>query len=175
MGAGGTRHARFTSFVRAPGTTLGYVRSLLRGEQRRFAGHNPLGALMVLLLLVALGAQAALGLFGNDEIFNQGPLYGYVGTARSLQLTSLHRRLFYWIAGAVAVHVLAVLVHRRVAGEDLVRPMFTGRKSAASVPPGQAIEGSRSGLALVIVIAAAAVLAWVIRHAPAPASGASFN
>ena len=72
----GTRHARFTSFVRGPVATLRYAAQLARGTAPHLAGHNPLGAWMVLVLLAALLAQALLGLFGNDEIFNFGPLYG---------------------------------------------------------------------------------------------------
>jgi cytochrome b len=164
----GTRQARFASFVRGPIATLRYAKQLARGTAPRTAGHNPLGAWMVLALLAALLAQALLGLFGNDEIFNFGPLYGYVSNARSIELTSLHRRLFYAILAAIVLHVAAVAWHRYARGENLVRPMFTGRKPAATVPAEQAIGSSRTGLALLIVAALAATLAWIVRHAPAP-------
>ena len=166
----GTRHARFHNFVRGPRICLYYLLDTLRGRHRPAVGHNPLGALMVLVLLLALAVQATTGLFGNDEIFNLGPLYGYVTNARSLALTALHRRLFYWIAGAVAVHVLAVLVHRLRNGEDLVRPMFSGRKNAVRVPAGQQIQGSRLWLAAAIVLCMAVLLAWIIVQAPEPAA-----
>jgi len=89
-----------------PAATLRYVLGLIRGHEIRYAGHNPLGAWMVVTLLAALGIQAFSGLFGNDEIFNVGPLYGYVSKEVSLQLTSLHRKLFYWIMAAAAIHIL---------------------------------------------------------------------
>ena len=171
----GTRHARFWNFVCGPVRTWRYVRDLLHGQHRLAVGHNPLGALMVLFLLAALAAQAVTGLFGNDEIFNLGPLYGYVSNERSLQLTGLHRRLFYWIAGAVALHVLAVLLHRWRYGEDLVLPMVTGRKSAALVPAEQAISGSRIALALLLLALLIALLSWIVLHAPEPAALDSFN
>ncbi len=85
----GTRHARFWNFVRGPIATARYTRDLLGGRELRYAGHNPLGALMVIALLGAIFVQAATGLFGNDEIFNVGPLYGYVTNELSLQLTSI--------------------------------------------------------------------------------------
>jgi cytochrome b len=167
-GVAGTRHARFAQFVRGPMVTLRYARQLLGGAAPHVPGHNPLGAWMVLALLAALLAQALLGLFANDEIFNFGPLYGYVSNARSVALTGLHRRLFYWILAAVALHVAAVGWHRFARGENLVRSMITGRKAAAIVPEQEAIGSSRSWLALLIVAVLAAALAWIVRHAPVP-------
>ena len=166
----GTRHARFGDFMRGPRETLYYLLGTLRGKHTLTVGHNPLGALMVVALLASLAVQAASGLFGNDEILNVGPLYGYVSDARSLALTSLHRHLFYWIAAAIAVHVLAVILHRAIHGENLVRALFSGRKDAASVPADQEIIGSRLWLALAIVACLAALLAWVVLHAPEPAT-----
>lgn len=165
----GTRHARFGNFVRSPKRTLGYVGALLRGQHPLSVGHNPLGALMVLLLLAGLGAQAATGLFANDDIFNFGPLYGYVADATSKTLTSIHRQLYWWIVAAVALHVAAVVAHRLLAGENLVSAMITGRKPAASVPQDEAISGSRLLLALVLLAALAGLLAWIIQQAPQPA------
>ena len=85
---------------------------------------------MVIFLLLLLLAQGITGLFANDEIFNTGPLYGYISDRLSLQLTSWHRRLFDWILIAVVLHVLAVIAHRVFAGHDLIGPMFSGRKPA---------------------------------------------
>lgn len=167
-GVVGTRHARFAQFVRGPRATLRYARQLLRGTAPHLPGHNPLGAWMVLALLAALLAQALLGLFGNDEIFNFGPLYGYVSNARSVALTSLHRRLFYGILAAIVLHVAAVAWHRYARGEQLVRAMLTGRKDAAFVPEQAAIGSSRTWLALLIVAVLSAALAWIVRHAPVP-------
>ena len=174
-GVVGTRHARFRNFVRGPVTTLRYALDLLRGRAAPYTGHNPLGAWMVLLLLAALLAQAALGLFGNDEIFNFGPLYGYVSHDLSLALTTVHRNLFWVIVGAVVLHVAAVAYHRVVKREDLVRAMLTGRKPATVVPEGEAIGASRLLLAVVIVAALAAALAYVVQHAPVPQDAGTFN
>lgn len=171
----GTRHARFWNFVRNPLATARYAISLLRGREAHFAGHNPLGAWMVLMLLLGLLAQAVLGLFGNDEIFNLGPLYGYVSDELSIQLTSLHRRLFNWIVAAIALHIAAVIFHRIARGEKLVRAMFTGRKPAAAVPEAEAIQSSRVISAIVIFALLAGVLAWVVMHAPVPEAVDSFN
>lgn len=165
-GVVGTRHARFSSFVRGPRTTWNYLRALRQGGAAPRAGHNPLGAWMVVFLLGALLAQGLTGLFANDEIFNTGPLYGYVSDATSLALTSWHRRLFDWILIAVVLHVGAVLAHRLVAGHDLVGPMFSGRKDAALVAEHEAISSSRLWLAVILLSAVAATISWFVAHAP---------
>jgi cytochrome b len=171
----GTRHARFRNFLRGPVHTVRYGLSMLRGADVRHVGHNPLGAWMVVLLLLALLAQALLGLFGNDEIYNFGPLAGYVSNERGVALTSWHRQLFWGIAGLVALHVAAVLYHRVVKREDLVKPMLTGCKPAATVPEGEAIGASRTVVAVVIVAVLVAVLVWIVRHAPVAQDFGSFN
>ncbi|MGC3981933.1 MAG: cytochrome b/b6 domain-containing protein [Steroidobacteraceae bacterium] len=165
----GTYHARFWNFIRGPIHTLRYALATLRGKEAHYAGHNPLGAIMVIVLLGALLVQGITGLFGNDEILNFGPLYGYITNELSLQLTSLHRQLFYWIMGAVALHIIAVIAHRIFKGENLVQAMFTGRKPADSVKPEEEIRSSRLWLAIAVLAIVIAVLMWYVLHAPEPA------
>lgn len=172
----GTRHARFHHFVRGPVTIIRYGAELLRGEHKPHAGHNPLGALMVLALLISLLVQALTGLVANDEILNTGPLYAYVTPERSLELTTLHRQLFYWIVAFIALHVLAVLFHLVFKKENLVHALLTGHKPAAHVADHEEIRSSRTVLAVLIVVALAGLLAWVVSNAPvATSSFESFN
>lgn len=57
----GRGHARFDSFVPGPSRLIAYLGALLSRREPRTLGHNPLGAMMVLLLL---GSTVALGLTG---------------------------------------------------------------------------------------------------------------
>lgn len=157
-GVVGTKHSRFASFVRSPTATLHYARRLGRGDVPTFVGHNPLGALMVVALLVGLGAHAAFGLFSNDEIFNTGPLAGAVAKETSLVLTSWHRRGFYVLAAAAAIHIFAVIVHVLSKRDNLVRAMITGCKPASSVPPHEEIATSRIVFACVLLAIVISVL-----------------
>jgi cytochrome b len=166
----GTRHARFSRFVRGPRATWRYLVALPRGTAPGHPGHNPLGAWMVLFLLAGLAAQGITGLFANDEIFNTGPLYGYVSDALSLTLTSWHRRIFDWLLIGVALHVLAVIAHRVLAKHDLIAAMFTGRKHARAVPDEDVIYSSRLWLAVLLAGTLAAALAWLVVAAPEPAT-----
>lgn len=162
----GTHHARFANFVHGPIGTLRYALELARRRAPHYASHNPLGAWMVIALLAALLTQAATGLFGTDDIINFGPLYGYVSYEQSLELTSLHRKLFYWLLGGVALHVLAVLAHWVLGKERLVHAMFTGRKWLREHTI--EIQSSRVWLAALTVLVLIAVLTFLVQHAPIP-------
>jgi cytochrome b len=163
----GTRHARFTSFLRGPRKTASYVRAMIRGTAAVTPGHNPAGAWMVILLLMLLLAQGITGLFSNDEIFNTGPLYGYISDGLSLRLTSWHRRMFGWILIAVVLHVLAVIGHRLFAGHDLIGPMISGRKPAHLLGEHEAIASSRLWLAVLLLAGVAGTVSWFVVQAPA--------
>ena len=159
----GTRHARFASFLGGPRRVLDHLR---RKGRNASVGHNPLGALGVVAMLAALLVQGATGLFANDEIVNAGPFYGWVSQQASNRITWLHETNSNLLLGLIVLHVAAIGWHAGVARQPLVRAMFTGRKDAAEVPPDQAIDGSRTGLAAAIVAALAVALALAIRAAP---------
>jgi cytochrome b len=129
-------------------------------------GHNPLGALSVLAMLAALLFQAATGLFANDEIASAGPFYGWIAPGTSNRITGLHEANSNLLLGLVVLHLCAVAWYVRVAGRPLVRAMLTGRKPASEVPPDEAIEGSRTLLALAVVATLVIALALAVRAAP---------
>jgi len=163
----GTHHARFGNFVRGPVKTLSYARALLSRTHAHLLGHNPLGAWMVIFLLGALFVQAVSGLFSTDDIINTGPLFGAVSKETGAALSSLHRRLFYWIAFATLLHVTAVIAHRIFDRSDLVKAMVSGRKrtndaNAASAGPASPL------LALGLLAGIVAILAAIVYAAPAP-------
>jgi cytochrome b len=159
----GPRHARFTSFVRGPAEVLCYLRSR---PLRATPGHNPLGALSVIAMLAVLLFQAATGLFANDEIANAGPFYGWIAPATSNRISGLHQANSNLVLGLVVLHLAAVAWYARVAGRPLVRAMITGRKPGTEVPPGEALQDSRTLRALVIIAALVVALALAVRTAP---------
>jgi cytochrome b len=160
-GFAGGRYARFTQFVRGPSALIAYLRG---GDgSAPSAGHNPLGALSVLGLLVVVAFQATSGLFTNDDIAFEGPLARYVSGAWSSSLTTWHRWNEWVIIGLVALHVAAILYYRVAKRRDLVGPMLTGD---ASLPGNQPPSRDDAGLRLRgLVVAAICVAAvwWVVR------------
>lgn len=157
----GGRHARFADFVAGPRRILDYARRMRRGEAGFVPGHNPLGGWMILALLAVLLFQAGTGLFANDDIFTEGPLFHLVSKETSDTLTGLHEASFNLLLALVVVHVAAVIFYRVAKRENLVRAMITGRKP---LPPGVTPPASDRGrpVAFVVTAALAALIVWAL-------------
>jgi len=161
----GPEHARFRSFVRGPRAIVAYVRSMLRPPHHFHAGHNPLGALVVILMLALLLAQAVSGLFANNDIATEGPLARFISKATSDAITGLHDRNGWLIIGLIALHVGAVFGYLLRFRDNLIRPMVTGTKTLPAGESATAISGHRLGLALA-VLALCSLAAWLVFAAP---------
>lgn len=120
----GSQYARFASFVPSPARLIAF----LRGQVDGGLGHNPLGALSVIGLLLVVLIQALTGLFADDDIFFQGPLAKYVSNSTVALLTSIHRFNQYLIFALVGLHIAAISYYYFVKRENLVGPMVTGDK-----------------------------------------------
>jgi len=156
----GPRHARFASFVRGPAA----VRAYLRGGSAP-AGHNPLGALSVLAMLLVIGVQTTTGLFATDDIMASGPLYNRVAESVSRWLTGLHQLNEWLIVTLVVLHLLAVGWYALVRRRRLVRAMITGDMPAAQLPEDaqSTDDGPRIWVRALVLAAAAAALVWWIQ------------
>jgi len=124
----GSRPSRFSDFVKGPAAVWRYATALVKGSSARFLGHNPLGGWSVLALLLALAIQVATGLFANDDIITEGPLYLWVSKPVSDWLTHVHRLNRFLIVLLVVTHVSAVLFYLWGKRENLIKPMITGTK-----------------------------------------------
>lgn len=144
----GTRHARFSAFVRGPLAVFTYLRELATFKAPRHLGHNPAGGAMIVTLLVLLALTTLTGLmtYGAD---GHGPLAGLMahfgdpgfmaawadddelferGGKAGEWLGDVHEFFANFTVFLVAVHVGGVLLESLVHNENLVRAMFTGRK-----------------------------------------------
>lgn len=130
----GSSTARWRAFVRWPWDAAAYGLDVLRGKDRNFLGHNPLGTYMVLAVLGAVFAQALIGLFvveHNDTTW--GPLYKWASEANQKRLTSWHHWAFYWILlPLIGVHILANILYGAVKKDPLITAMVTGKKPAGA-------------------------------------------
>jgi cytochrome b len=113
----GSRHARFGDFFPTPSRLARHVRSLRAHQPDHHWGHNPLGALMMLLLM---GMVLALGLTG----WMQGTDL-YFGET---WLQDLHKYLADALLFAVGMHAAAAIVMGRLERTRLVKAMVTGVK-----------------------------------------------
>jgi cytochrome b len=119
-GLGGPRYARFTQFIRSPRDVVKYTRASMQGDEPRYLGHNPAGAVMIVGLILAMGGTA---------------LTGWMLTLWSLRdykwrIEPTHQFLSDLILVMVAIHVVGVIYGSLRHKENLVRAMFNGRKRA---------------------------------------------
>ena len=84
LSSGGAEERRMKRIVaEASAESLAdYLRQVWRREPSGTPGHNPLGSLSVILMLLAITTQAVTGLFiESDDLFESAPLAGYVSPA----------------------------------------------------------------------------------------------
>jgi cytochrome b len=127
----GSRHARFSDFVRGPRAVGRYLRERMAGTSRRRLGHNPAGAVMVLVLLAGVAAVGTTGWMQTLDAF-----WG------AEWLEELHEALAYGWLAFIGVHVLAAIVESVHYRENLVAAMVHGRKRA---PEADAIPAAAAG------------------------------
>lgn len=134
-GVVGPKTARFSRFMTSPARAWGYLKSLLETHPEHHTGHNPAGGWAVLGLLTLTASTAALGWAAYNDIGGRWSEEGHELFANlSLVLVGLH----------VAAVVVSSLLHR----ENLIRPMFTGKKRGH---PSEAIGSTRGLLAAVLL------------------------
>jgi cytochrome b len=136
----GSTYARFADFVRGPRAVIGYASLLVHGRPAPYVGHNPLGGWMIVGLLLCLLVQAGTGLFANDDIMTEGPLYDWVSKQTSDMLSKVHEINFKLLVALVTLHVVAALYYLFGKRENLILPLVTGRKQ---VPQGQDVPEAR--------------------------------
>ena len=125
----GPAPVRLRALLPTPGNLLKYLRHVGQRTPSGTAGHNPMGSLSVILMLLAISAQAATGLFiESDDFFESGPLAGYVTEATVSRLTWWHHLNADFILILVVLHVSAILFYLIWKNENLIKPMITGWK-----------------------------------------------
>ncbi len=163
----GPRHARFTSFLAGPRAMWRYAKGLTgAGEPVHTVGHNPLGGVMVIIMLLLVAFQVSTGLFATDDIAWTGPYYPSVSSATAHELTSLHHANFNLIWAAIALHVGAIAYYTFIKRQSLVPAMVTGWKPAAAVPASEAITSSELWKALIVMLVSVGIVYAVLAGAP---------
>jgi cytochrome b len=149
----GTRHARFTDFVRGPRAVLGYFKSIVSRDPEHHAGHNPAGALAIVALLLLAVVTTASGWATYNELGGHW-------------LEETHEAVANGMLLLVIVHVAAVVLSSWMHHENLVAAMIHGRKPVPSQ------EGIRSAWRSVAALVLAGVLGfWWLQWQSAPADG----
>ena len=138
----GPRYARFSQFIRGPAVVIGYLGNMISGRERRYLGHNPAGAVMIVVLLISLFSTVCTGwllvdpnrtamlptlvtpAFAEEEESTSG------GEGGERALKDLHAILADLTLALVVLHVAGVIFSSLRQRENLARSMVTGQKRA---------------------------------------------
>ena len=166
-GFAGSSTAKFINFIRSPKVIVEYVTSVLKGPVAFFAGHNPAGGAVVIIILLALTIQAGTGLFSQDEGFfvTKGPLAFVVGDDTSKEITGFHKQWWeYVVIVLVVIHIAANLFYWLIKKQDLIVAMFTGKRRLpeSEMPPVISFAATWLGAAIAVF---AAIVIWLIANA----------
>lgn len=161
----GGEHSRFSDFVR-PSRIPHHIASLARGQHEPSLGHNPLGAVAVLVLLALAAVTVWTGAFGGEAA------------------EELHEVTAWALLAMIALHVVAVIVMSMLERDNLVRAMITGDKPAARHPGAAEAKapGALGWIVSAVVIAATSYAiiqydpeAFALRSAESFEHGADVN
>lgn len=113
----GSRNARFASFWPTPRRLMAHMQQVKSGRLDPHEGHNPLGALMVLFLLLGLSVTVISGwMLTWDAFWGED------------WLEDIHELAANAVMLAVCVHVSAVILLGHRFKIALIRPMLTGKR-----------------------------------------------
>jgi hypothetical protein len=111
----GTRYSRFTEFIKGPTETMHHIKLLLTGNKPSGLGHNPVGALVMISLMILV---LLIGITGYWSV------KGYLGDLMS----GAHEAISSIALVIVVLHVAAAIIMSFLQKENLVKSMVTGEK-----------------------------------------------
>lgn len=140
----GPKYARFSQFIRGPKAVMVYSKDMLKRREKRYLGHNPLGALMVVVLLATTAATGVSGWLLSEP--NRmamlpempsiaAPAYadsddGYEREGDEEALEEIHEFLANLLLLLIFIHVAGVIYASVRHKEKLALAMVTGNKPA---------------------------------------------
>jgi cytochrome b len=122
----GTSSSLFSNFLCGPAEVWRYSKTIFHRKSAPYFTHNPLGGWAVMTMLLALLLQIVTGLFANDDLFNEGPLYPYVSSQLSDFFTGIHEVIAYFLIGLILLHILVIAFYQFWKKQYLVQAMITG-------------------------------------------------
>jgi cytochrome b len=132
----GTKHARLSDFSLNPRDLVSYFIGILRGEKRKWAGHNPASSWAALCMMAFAMISSLTGYLMTS------------GTAKE-NFEDFHEISANAFMVVALVHVAGIVVHTVRYREWIGLSMVDGKK--ADVSAGEEIGSQRGGVALLFL------------------------
>jgi len=167
-GAIGKDYSRFSALPLNPKRVIHY----LKGKET-FLGHNPPGSWMIIIMIIALFAQAITGLLTTDDILMEGPWVIWADDEWISIASNIHTNMWRLLILLTATHFIAILYYLLKKRIDLITPMITGQKEQVidnsnedaryETPVDHAIKAEKIPLLLLgIIISVAAAITYFL-------------
>ena len=144
----GSKHARFKDFLFSPSEVINYAKGMMSGTAKYYRGHNPLGGLMVVallltLLLTTVSGLKVYGIEGHGPLAETNMSYFISSANASGHLEQDHdgedseqeelwEEIHEFFANLmlllIGLHIVGVMVSSKLHDENLVKGMITGYK-----------------------------------------------
>lgn len=160
----GSESARFARMLRLLPRFGGALRDLGRRRPGHWPGHNPVGAVSVLLMLILLLAVSITGLFVESWGEVRGPLAERVERSTALWMSDLHGLLRWPALVLIVVHVAAALHHLLWKHENRIGAILLHGR--LELPTDNRLRRARPATALLALVAAAMAIALVVWLGP---------
>lgn len=160
----GGHWSRFSSFLFSPAVLVRYIKGA--SQSKPSLGHNPLGAISVIAMLLFLALQVTSGLFSDDEISAYGPLGKFVSNDIVANATYYHTQIGKFVLLAlIALHLVAIGFYFFRKKTNLVLPMVFGNKESVVETKSSRDDRVSRSIALLIFLLCSALVAILIQLA----------
>ena len=124
----GSYHARFSNFISTPQEAIKYLKEEIAGDAKRYIGHNPAGAVMIVTLLITLIGSGLTGM-ATIATEGKGPLAEtFIANFSDEILGEIHEFFTGVLLTLIILHVVGVIFSSLAEEENLVKAMVTGKK-----------------------------------------------
>ena len=159
----GSRYSLFKSCIHPFSELFSYAKNLLKPSGKHYLGHNPIGGLSAILMIILLLGQALLGLFSSDDYFF-GPLSGIVSSEIITTASEYHSLNSNAIYALIGIHICAIIYYKFRKKEALTSAMITGSKSVLNNHEAVSAKSNKSAnsiLALIVFLICVAGIYWL--------------
>lgn len=132
----GTKHSRFSGFALHPRELVNYIKGILTGDKRRWAGHNPASS-WAGIAMMAMG----LGLAATGYLMTSGP--------NKETFEDVHELLANGFIIVVVLHIAGIIIHSIRHQEMIGLSMIDGKKADVAVD--QTISSPKSIFGILLV------------------------
>jgi len=125
----GNHYAKFSSFLCSPAASIAYLKDVATLKPKRYLGHNPAGAAMIVLLLVSIlmTTLSRFAVYGADQ--GAEPL-AFIGSSNEKLWEEAHELFANLTLALVFVHITGVAIESFIHKENLAKAMVHGNKKS---------------------------------------------